>query len=414
MGAHGTNAPRIFPGAVAFVAEAARGAWFRQLFRAAGGNLVLALIFVATALIAGCTPEASVPETQSTPARTATVAARPRTVGPVSTTPVPAMTLQAALNACAASAPPDAPSAASTIQSCLATSSIAVETNGVAGALPLVLVEQAQKPCQYDSFIASYEGGAWHARNITALFSAGAAERLLGPGFLGAGEAPRAIETGAGPALRLITLAGLGVCGSGPRTLPIIFAQSDGVWSVAWGPGDPLAGTPPPGSMLELSESGSRFSGTSGDVVVTGDAWGIADDPLAHVFFEAHAGPHRRVDQTWRRQGDGYVLASAATQPSAYNTLVQIIARLSLGDDAGAKQQLTRPGLIETAKTLQLTQKPLGQNWMIDFGRSFDATRGPIRIQAKAADHAGPPQSVIVVFEQRAGNWLIASFAAAS
>jgi hypothetical protein len=166
--------------------------------------------------------------------------------------------------------------------------------------------------------------------------------------------------------------------------------------------------------MLDLSDTGSRFTNDNGDVVVTGDAWEIANDPLANIFFEAHAGPHRRVDQTWMRLGDSYAFVSSKTEPSAYDTLVEFIGRLSAGDDAGAKQLLTRPGLLDTARTLGLAQKPLGAGWMLDFGAaSYNPTRGPLRIEAQTDAQPGPPHAVIVVFEQHGDAWLISSIAAA-
>jgi hypothetical protein len=381
---------------------------------------VMAAVLVACGSGAASSPPTHMPDRTPTTIRTpvsppyAHITPEPFTPRPIYT-PVPLPAMTSALDGCLTSAPDDPTAAASSVQRCLAERSIGVDTLAVEGTLPIVFVEQEQAPCFYDSFIVSLESGTWRARDVSALFPHGDAIRLIAvtPEFR-ARFGKLAIETGSGDDFRLIDLVGFAVCGSGPRILPAIFALHNDTWSFVWLPWGTLPPAGPPTGMMVLSDTGTRLTSASGDVVVTGSAWGndLPGQPAGAgtVFFEAHPGPHRTVDQTWKRQGDSYVFVSEKVEPSAYNTLLNFVADISAGNERAAAALTTDPALVSTARALGLAQNPIGQQWGIDFLAPSMECCGPLTIGGRTAYTKGPPQPVKVTFVQRDGNWLITSF----
>ncbi|HEY7801132.1 MAG TPA: hypothetical protein VIE40_00530, partial [Dehalococcoidia bacterium] len=331
-------------------------------------------------------------------------------------TPVPLPALTIALDACLKSIGGNAARTATEVQGCLAQRNIGVDTLAVEGTMPIVFVEQEQAPCFYDSFIVSLESGTWRARDVSALFPHGDAIRLIAVApALRARFGTLAMETGSADSFRLIDLAGFAVCGSGPRVLPVIFALRDDAWSLVWQPWGTFPPVAPPTGMMVLSDTGARFTSSSGDVMVTGSAWGI-DLPgqptgAGNVFAESHPGPHRYVDQTWRRDGDSYAFISQKVEPSGYNTLVNFITDISTGDDRAAAALTTDPALVATARALGLVQLPLGKQWVTSSDESGQAP-APIHILSGPDWPSGPPQPTLVTFVQRNGAWLIASLTA--
>ncbi len=111
--------------------------------------------------------------------------------------------------------------------------------------------------------------------------------------------------------------------------------------------------------MSTLSDSSADFADATGTehLHVRGELWWVAGDPAGQIFYESHPGPHRVEDQTWTRTGDRYVLSSSSVEPSAYNTLVSFIYRLSTGDDGWAAQLMADTSLLDAAKRLGLAQR---------------------------------------------------------
>jgi hypothetical protein len=118
-----------------------------------------------------------------------------------------------------------------------------------------------------------------------------------------------------------------------------------------------------PGATTRKSK---RYSGTpvvsfGGDGIdnlnISGDSW-LRNDPLAGVFHEANAGPHRLFVETWRRQREADTLASETVTPSPYNTLVNFVYDIGVGDMSAAAALVTDAALVQTAIDLGLAKDP--------------------------------------------------------
>jgi hypothetical protein len=152
--------------------------------------------------------------------------------------------------------------------------------------------------------------------------------------------------------------------------------------------------------MAALAHTQAQFVGEGIDnIKVTGSSWNLRD-PQREIFHESNPGPHRYFDETWTLTGDEYVLAEKHVRPSAYNTLVEFVYRLSTGNEPGAATLVTDETLEETAKRLGLVQNPLGQEWLTNLDRNTVCC-GPIQVLE------GSAAGVVVSFVQQGDNWLI-------
>jgi len=370
------------------------------------------MLAIGAALLAACASGPSKSRT-ATPAVTETGGA----VTPAATsavTPVPTTAedagMEQTVRACMTPAlPDDTAGAESRLDACLNRGEAGFVVAPVGGPLPVVLIERPGDPgmCRSVDFIAWRTGGEWRLQFATPLLPDPIDDRLLGPAtFPGNARVPAAmlarVVSDAGSTLMTV-LSSTATCGSGPRMYPLLVALKGDAWQLAW---DPRGS-----ELTTLSDSRTDFVDASGidHVHVRGALWGSAD-PAGTIFAESHPGPHRYVDQTWTRDGQRYVLSASQVEPSAYNTLVNFVYRLSIGDEAGAAKPLADPSLIDAAKRLGLIQQPLGRRWTIN--PDPDAwVRGPIHILSGPEWNGGPPQPVVVTFEQREGHWLISGIA---
>lgn len=376
----------------------------------------LTILAIASMLLAACAGGSSKART-ATPAATETGVTSTTAVTEAEVTPTPAPTsvatplsataqdavIEQTLRDCMAPAlPDDAATAAIRLEACLNQGEGGFHVAGIEGGMPLILVERLDEPgrCRAHAFIV-WQTNGWHVQNATVLLPDPVNDRLLGRYVLltaGPIEPSALARKGVdGDAVLLSVLAGIASCGSGPGTVPMLFALDGDTWRLAWDPRGTV--------LASLSDPRSDFANASGidGIHVQGALWNPATDPAGKIFQEAHAGPHRVADQTWSRDGRRYVLAESRILPSAYNTLVNFVYRRSTGDDTGAAELLADTSLLATAKQLGLFQQPLGQQWMTDGGQGCCT----IRILSGPQWKTGPPQPVVVTFVQRGADWLI-------
>ena len=186
--------------------------------------------------------------------------------------------------------------------------------------------------------------------------------------------------------------------GSGSPTARFALLRLEGEeWRVIWDAGD----------AADWRGSHGRVEFPQGDLselVVRSDSWSQGGDVLSSIIHESNPGPHRFFVDTWLREGDGYVLASAETVPAPYATLVEFIYTLGTGDDAGAREFVTDAGLVERARAHGLAGIP-GQHWFSTCESGLECGKAePIRFDPIPT--RGEPQ-VAVFFEERNGRWLI-------
>ncbi len=332
----------------------------------------------------------------------------PVTPTPLSATPFPTTTedsvMEATVRECMQGLPDGLPDASNALDTCLNRGEGGFIVAEVTGDVPAVLVERPGEPglCRSDDFVVWRSDAAWSLQFVTPLLPDPIDDRLLGTAVFPTKLAPAGLvreATDGGTAL-LSVLALTNSCGSGPRSQPVLFALSGQAWQLAW---DPRGS-----ALTTLSDSRSDFADAAGinSIHVRGELWG--GDAAGSIFYEAHPGPHRIVDQTWQRDGQRYRLAGSETEPSAYNTLVTFVYLLSSGDDSGAAKLLADQALIRTAKQLGLVQGPIGQAWVMNLDPSTQCC-GPIHILSGPQWRTGPPQPVVVTFVHRGNDWLISS-----
>jgi hypothetical protein len=165
------------------------------------------------------------------------------------------------------------------------------------------------------------------------------------------------------------------------RAAAMLFAKSDGGWWVAWDGGREKA-------LYELGHSTVIFGeqGMSG-LTVEGSSWKLTGDPKRDVFHESNTGPHRWFEQTWALDGDAYVLQGQQVIPSGYNTLVEFVYALKVGDDARAASLTLDEALVQTAKDLGLVQSSAERwsGWCDGQPRSY--IEPPCIIELPSGDH---------------------------
>ena len=218
-----------------------------------------ALVILATlsALLAACAGSSSKAPT-STPAvetssvtaasaaPAATVAATPAPRSPL--TPMPttvedAVMEQAVRDCMAPALPDDVSVAASRLDACLNRGEGGFAVVPVSGSLPMVLIERPGSPglCRSDDFILWHPGGEWRLQFATPLLPDAVDNRLLGQYVVHPGTSPipptaAVVRQTTQGLVILSVLVRINSCGSGPGTLPMLFALEGDVWHLAWDP----------------------------------------------------------------------------------------------------------------------------------------------------------------------------------
>jgi len=319
-------------------------------------------------------------------------AATPAPVTPSNLERVPLQEVEQAVRRCLANVSPEVISqAAQRIEDCLLGMRLSAQAVGVEGPLPVLFVDLANPECMFDEFIAWWSSGQWQLQYMNPLFATGTDYRVATRTLAGAQmPSPRAASAPEG--IRLGIINSFANCGSAPGASFLLLAFDENSWRLLWD-----AQTT---EIASLSHTQVQFLGEGiGNILVMGDSWQLPE-PKSKIFHESNPGPHRHFQQTWTLEGDQYVLRDKHVQPSAYNTLVEFIYRLSTGDESGAEALLVDPALLDTAKALGFVQNPLGQEWLIDLEPNTECC-GPIRILE------GLPQRLVVSFAQQGEDWLI-------
>jgi len=377
------------------------GKMWTSILKLASGTAVIAVLSLVIGAACG---GANAPGTPTTLPRDAVVtqapatlaytpeAATPAAVTPSSLTPVPLQELEQAIRNCLANASPEAISqAAWGIEDCLLGMRLSAQAVGVEGPLPVLFVDLPNPECMFDEFIAWWSGGQWQLLYMNPLFPAGTDYRIAGQTRAGA-QMPSPREALAPEGIRLGIINSFGNCGSAPGASFLLLAFDENSWRILWDAQDT--------EIAGLAHTQVQFIGEGTEsILVMGDSWELPE-PKSRIFHESNPGPHRHFQQTWTLEGDEYVLGDEHVQPSAYNTLVEFIYRLSTGDESSAEALLVDPALLDTAKALGLVQNPLGQGWLTNLDRNTECC-GPIHILE------GLPQRLVVSFAQQGEDWLI-------
>ncbi|MDI6601563.1 MAG: tetratricopeptide repeat protein [Thermoanaerobacteraceae bacterium] len=179
---------------------------------------------------------------------------------------------------------------------------------------------------------------------------------------------------------------------SAPKPYYIVMRLTDDRWKLVWRP---------PVYKWRNSHGIITFNGPGlNSIILQGDSWRL-NDGKGRIFNEESSGPHRHFTDTWERNGDSYKLVDARTIPSAYNTLVEFIYRLSTGREDATKTLVVDQDIIEKAKELNLIQPGLNERWSLELDGQEAETKGPLKILD------GPAAGVTFIFEQSGENWLI-------
>jgi hypothetical protein len=358
-------------------------------------SLLVAAALVAVIYLACGEAEQPFPsKSQVDPTGTASPVATPVTPAPP---PTPPAGLPELIRACVVGKT-SASDAAATLTDCFAADSVQAAAAPADGAADVVLLDVLSNPTCFftESFVVWRSGGDWKVQSLEPIIpspdqgTAFAGGNLNGPNANDSGV--RTSVVGNIPDLELGLIFLVGGCGSGPQDAFALLALDGDQWALKWDSRD--------SQMKNLAHTEVQFRGKGIEGLdVRGDSWQLGD-AKSQVFHESNPGPHRYFEQTWARQGDEFVLVAESVEPSAYNTLVEFVYRLSTGDSEGARQLTADASLVQTARQLGLVQDPPGQQWLTNLDTETVCC-GPIYILE------GPPQETLVSFTSSSGKWLI-------
>ena len=365
------------------------------------GLLVTAVAVAVFALACG---EEEEPSPSGPPMSATATATEPPTMS-ASTAPIPVTPpadLLDRIRACVAGMQ-SASDAAAALNSCLTTDTVQANAATADGSTELVLLDILSKPrCFFtESFVLSKEGADWNTQSLEPVISSPDQGTAFASGSLSWPPSERGVRArvvaGAEQSLDLGIIFGEAGCGSGPHDAFALLSFTGGEWRLRWDSRDSDMAT------LAHTEIVFRGEGLEG-LDVSGDSW-TQGDTKGRIFHESNPGPHRYFEQTWVRQGYEFVLLEESVVPSAYNTLVEFIYRLSTGDQQGAGQLAADASLVERARQLGLVQEPPGRQWLTNLDNDTVCC-GPIFILE------GPPQETQVTFTDASGEWLISGIQA--
>ena len=188
---------------------------------------------------------------------------------------------------------------------------------------------------------------------------------------------------------------------TGVQTCALPILRLDGTrWQGVWSS---------PGAGWRNIEGTISFIGDGISELVIKSSSFCYKDEKSSIFIENSNGPRRWFIDTWIRQGDRYVLKTATTIPSAYNTLVEFIYALSTGNYASARSLTDNNSLIDRAIRLKMIQKPLGQEWGIETSQTEDEYKGPLVISLYGPDSAHNAGRLEVKFANENGHYYISA-----
>jgi len=315
-------------------------------------------------------------------------------------TPVPSEEVERAVRGCLAGISPQRiTQAAQEMKVCLDDSSLAqgenygARTFAVEGELPVMLLGLLGPDCRFTyEYLAWWRDGGWQVQYLTPQLPL--CDYTL---FASPPSTPAARQLDAPDGVRLVVINTVHCCGSAPSASLLLLGLHAAGWQIVWD-GEKS-------DMANLSHREVEFVDEGIDLIkVRGDSWFYADEKK-DIFNEGNPGPHRHFEETWTLQEDGYVRLEHRVVPSAYNTLVEFVYRLSTGDELGAGALVVDPSLLAAAKALGVVQSPLGQRWMTNLEPTTECC-GPIYITD------GLPQQVKVSFVQSGDGWQLSEMKA--
>ncbi len=176
-----------------------------------------------------------------------------------------------------------------------------------------------------------------------------------------------------------------------------LFRKEEGKWTKIWAS---------PKNSWRNSDGSITFIGEGISEFVIKSSSFCYMDSRTGIFLESNTGPRRWFLDTWIRQGDEYVIKTADTVPSAYNTLVEFIYSISVGDNKTAAGCVAEKELVSKATRLGLAQKPPGQEWGIENDGN-DMT-GPLTVVVKS-EKTPLQRRIEFSFVNRDGRYLISA-----
>lgn len=170
---------------------------------------------------------------------------------------------------------------------------------------------------------------------------------------------------------------------------------SKGQWTLQW-------------SSPKVDQPDARWPNNRGTIqfthndisefILEGDSLGY-EDGKEKLLAQTKSGHLRFLQQTWIKDGEQYRLKNFRIAPATYNTLVEFIYALSLGNDKDAGKYVTQTSLLKKAKKLNLLQKSLDQEWWVVF---------PADIYER--EDLKKQNPLTIVLDSKTGNGVKASF----
>lgn len=224
------------------------------------------------------------------------------------------------------------------------------------GDAPIVLVDVRTGVCPYAaSLVAWYVDGSWSVQSLDDILGINAMAKPLRTQREPGGPSARLV---AADETRLGLIHAVNACGSGAHEAYLLLELIDGRWVGVWDSNRT--------AISELSHTKIEFQGPGLDTVyVRGASW-YMKDAKSRTFRESNAGPHRRFEQVWVREGNEYQMQSARVVPSPYNTLVEFVYALRTDDEQTAASLVTDASLVDRARSLGLVQGYDG--WCAQYG----------------------------------------------
>lgn len=364
----------------------------------------LLVTFAVTAIFALACSDGEQPyASESSPSSPTLTETATAAAAPPPPQPSPPADLADRVQACVAGTT-SASEAAAALSGCLASNTTQAVAATAEGAADVVVLDVLSVPrCFFtESFLLWEASGGWLAQSLEQLVESPDAGTVFASSSLnwpyGDDVGIKARVVGIFPNIELGIVFLDGGCGSGPQEEFALMTLEGDQWTLRWNGRNT--------AISDVSHTQVRMIGKGLDALqVTGDSWRMGDTK-SQTFHESNPGPHRFFEQTWVRQGFEYIMLAESVTPSAYNTLVEFVYRLSTGDHEGARRLTTDTSLLDTAIQLGLVQDPPGQQWLTNLDTTTVCC-GPIYILE------GLSQETLVSFTELAGEWLISGIEAA-
>jgi hypothetical protein len=248
------------------------------------------------------------------------------------------------------------------VAACLRPNFAFVRVHAVSGERPLLLLNVGASIADPATFSAWRDGSFWKVLEYQlgdyALLEtdqpADPGRSAITPPY------EREAASSYGDGTDLIALFGFEDYSSAPGMAAVVFhfETMNPQWNMLW--------TSTNSDIGRLGHSHIEFIGDGIDLLhADGDSSRLPNEESLALGPQANAGPHQYFDETWAFHRDEYLLREQHVLASAYNTMVNFMYHLGLGDGL-ADADVANLTLIPQAQGLGLVQDPLHVTWSGD------------------------------------------------